>query len=184
MIKEELRSTLKKERAQVRIEQRRPWQQQIYKLFWNLPQYQSAKKVMCYLSFGTEINTWPLVEEMLQGGKSLYVPKIQGKELAVVPLHSKEQLVPGVWGIKEPKQSQGIDPACLDLLVVPGLAFDMNGYRLGYGGGFYDRLLTSTSATTVGLVFSSFVRDVPIEAWDKPVNIVVTEEGVTQITRE
>lgn len=114
-------------------------------------------------------------------GKEVYVPVVQKKPKALIATRytAREELIPKVFGILEPPPgSLTIEPDQLDLVVVPGLAFSQDGFRVGYGGGYYDRFLTQTSAQKVGLVYSSFIRELAPDPWDQEVDFLVTEEGV------
>lgn len=178
MTKEELRRSLKRERAQVPKDQRKEWDEAIQEALYRHPAYRSARRAMIYLSFGWEIDTWPIVDQMLAQGKEVYVPVVQKspKALQVTLFRSREELVPAVFGILEPKPgTPTIPPQELDLVVVPGIAFSPEGYRIGYGGGYYDRFLTQTRAITLGLVYSSFIRELEPDPWDQPVDFLVTE---------
>lgn len=175
MGKEQLRESLKKLREQISIPEREIWNQDLHRQFWQLPQYSSAKTIMIYLSFGSEINTWPLLEQAWLDQKSVLVPKVRKypKEIIAVKIHSKADLEPGLWGISEPIKNQEFDPKLIDIVVVPGLAFDQAGYRLGYGGGYYDRFLPQVRGYQVGLCYPSFLREIPLMPWDQKVDQVL-----------
>lgn len=181
MTKEQLRKMLKKERSQVPKAQREIWNQAIRGHLFGLPIYTDAQKVMVYLSFGWEIDTWAIVENLQRQGKEVYVPVVQSKPKGLIARKyaSREDLAPAVFGILEPgPKAHTVNPRELDLVIVPGLAFSAQGFRIGYGGGYYDRFLTTTNANSVGLVYHSFIRDVPADSWDQAVDFLVTEEGV------
>jgi len=179
--KDELRRLLKQERRAVPSERRQAYDAAIWDNLAASPVYQDAQNCMTYLSFGWEIDTWSLVEHALGQGKEVYVPVVQSnpKGLTARRYTSRDAMTPAVYGILEPgPEAPAILPEKLDLVIVPGLAFSHQGFRIGYGGGYYDRFLASTPATTVGLVYQSFVRDVPVDPWDRPVDHLVSEEGV------
>lgn len=175
MGKEQLRERLRKQREQIQTQDRKLWDQDLHRQFWSLPKYRSAKTIMIYLSFGSEINTWPLLEQAWKDGKSVLVPKVRKypKEIIAVEINSKTDLKPGLWGISEPINDQEFDPGLIDIVVVPGLAFDQAGYRLGYGGGYYDRFLPRVHGHQVGLCYPSFLRQIPIMPWDQKVDQVL-----------
>ncbi|MDN5344787.1 MAG: 5-formyltetrahydrofolate cyclo-ligase [Clostridia bacterium] len=148
-----------------------------------LPAWQQAAIVMSYVSFGSEVATPPLIEAALAGGKRATVPLCvrEGRQLiAAEILHFPADLQPGTWGILEPRPERvrPLAPELIDLVIVPGVAFDRDGNRLGYGGGYYDRFLATLrpGATTIALAFrEQLVPDVYPEAHDRPVQIVITD---------
>lgn len=181
MTKQQLRALLKQERAQVPEQCRQVWDAQIRDALLELPALGQAHRVMTYLSIGWEVDTWGLVDELLRRGKEVYVPVVQKEPKALLPtlFTSKDDLMPAAFGILEPKPGAPTVPAqVLDLVIVPGLAFTSEGYRIGYGGGYYDRLLDQTRAPTVGLVYSGFIRSFDPDPWDRPVHFLATEEGL------
>lgn len=181
MTKELLRKELKKKRGQVPKERRAIWDQAIAANLFELPLYKEARKVMIYLSFGWEVATWHIVENLQEQGKEVYVPVVQSKPRALIPrlYTGRESLSPKVFGILEPgPEAPEARPEDLDLIIVPGLAFSNKGFRIGYGGGYYDRFLATTQGAAIGLVYSLFIQDVPFDPWDYAVDFVITEDGV------
>ncbi len=145
-----------------------------------------ADVVMGYSSFGSEPDTRPLLEAVLARGKTLVLSRIDRHRnrldlYAVADLAG--QLVDGVWGIREPDPTRcaKVEPASLDFVLMPGVAFDAHGGRVGYGKGYYDRLLADCIAAggCPSLVAGAFdlqvVEHVPMEAHDIAVHAVVTE---------
>ncbi|MBC7107014.1 MAG: 5-formyltetrahydrofolate cyclo-ligase, partial [Firmicutes bacterium] len=115
----------------------------------DLPEYRAARTVMAYLDFRSEVQTGALVRAALAQGKRVAVPVTQVAARRLIPsllARYPEEVAPGTWGIPEPRPEcvRPIPPDEIDLVVVPGVAFDPAGNRLGYGGGFYDRFLPLT----------------------------------------
>jgi 5-formyltetrahydrofolate cyclo-ligase len=141
-----------------------------------LPQWQSAKKVLVYVSKNDEVDTHQLTKDCITSDKTVYVPKVSGKTLSICPIKAWEQLEPGAFGILEP--CEVLDPAHpeeIDLILVPGLAFDQTGHRIGYGRGFYDSLLKSTKGLKVGLAFEEqIVEEIPAEPHDIPLDLIIS----------
>ncbi|MQL50706.1 5-formyltetrahydrofolate cyclo-ligase [Desulfofundulus thermobenzoicus] len=157
----------------------------------SLEEFHRAKTLMAYVDFRNEVKTGDLIVESMARGKRVAVPltDVAGKRL--VPsllLDFPGDLAPGTWGILEPRPEclRPLEPQELDLVVVPGVAFDRQGNRLGYGGGFYDRFLPQTGPDTVWLAPAFEVQVVP-EVYhgphDCPVHILVTEERVVYARR-
>ncbi len=154
------------------------------------PAYQKAASVMCYASFGSEVRTDGLIKSALAAGKAVAVPVCLPDQRLLPSLvcFFPDELEPGRFGVPEPKAGclRPASPADFDLIIVPGVAFDRRGYRLGYGAGYYDRFLRETrpGAVFLGLAFElQVVEDVQPEPHDVPVHIIVTEERVYEICR-
>jgi len=147
----------------------------------SLPEWKKANTVLLYLGIKTEFDPTPLVEAALSMEKTVVLPRILKAEnrLEIRQIQSLDQdLVSGVWGLREPDPSScpEIEPAKLDFVLVPGVAFDLQGNRMGYGAGFYDRLLSDQRlvAPRISAFFSEqLVDQVPHEAHDLPVDIMV-----------
>lgn len=153
-----------------------------------LPEVQAARTIALYASFGHEIDTHPLIEELIRQKGSVLLPRAL-REPKVLEFrrvhHFQEGFIAGYAGIREPDPifyTEVVGAGGMDLIIVPGLWFDRHGYRIGYGGGYYDQLLAQESkALTVGLVFSPMlVEEISIAPWDRPVEIVLTEREINQ----
>lgn len=142
-----------------------------------LPEFQAARTVMFFASFRSEVDTLTMVKAALSAGKRVILPKVKGKELALFEIADLERdTLPGAWGIPEPLERHPVPVETADLMIVPGLAFDQKGNRLGYGAGFYDRILPHYHRTTVALAFEvQIVPAVPVTDLDIPVHKIVTE---------
>ena len=155
-----------------------------------LPAFAAATTVLCFASFRSEIDTRPLLEWCLEHGIGVALPRIMGprhmEAFAVTDLEN--DLIPGRWDIPEPRPGLPlVDPVTIDVVVVPGAAFDPWGGRIGYGGGFYDAFLARMrpDAWRIGIGFETqLVERVPREAHDLCVHLLVTEERVLKIASE
>jgi 5-formyltetrahydrofolate cyclo-ligase len=152
-----------------------------------LPEYARAETVMLYLSFRSEVHTHDFPATLWKDGKRAVVPYCVADSLELFKLEDAEELCPGAHGILEPKAElrgwpdRCVAPAELDLIVLPGLAFDPHCGRVGYGRGYYDRLLRHVRPETalVGVGFQCQIfPEVPVLPYDVRVHKVVTEETV------
>jgi 5-formyltetrahydrofolate cyclo-ligase len=143
--------------------------------------YEKADLVLAYMNFGSEFETDGFARRVLEDGKTLVLPKLKtdrsGLDLHVVSDMGNLEI--GLWGIREPRDGDLIeDFSLVDFVLVPGVAFSPAGDRLGYGGGFYDRLLAnkrSDAASVAGAFSFQVVENVPIEENDIPVDGIVTD---------
>lgn len=145
------------------------------------PLWQSARVVAVTISMAREVETRSLIESAWASGKKVAVPQCEPKTktLMFCPIDSFSSLKPGHLGLMEPDVSKTgrIDPADLELVIVPGVVFDRRGFRIGYGGGYYDRLLSIYQGPTLSLLLSDqFIDQIPAEAHDKKVQVLLTEK--------
>lgn len=150
------------------------------------PEFQSAQSVLIYISIRSEVDTRPLIDQLLNDqSKRVYVPYCDGDQLGVFPLENWDQLETHSFGLLEPKSAllDSVDqdkPLSIDLTVVPGVAFDDSLNRLGYGKGYYDRLLSQTLPQTYRLAIAfedQILKSIPTDKYDIPMHEVMTECG-------
>lgn len=158
-----------------------------------LPEYHAAGTVLFYVSFRSEVRTREMLAEAWRAGKRVVVPYCTGGRLKLVKIDGADELAPGTLGILEPRPElrsrpeRRVDPQEPDLIVVPGLAFDRQGNRLGYGRGYYDKLLplVRSDAALVALAYEcQRVDALPRLAHDVPVHKIVTERAVYDCSAE
>jgi 5-formyltetrahydrofolate cyclo-ligase len=145
----------------------------------NCPQFMEAQTILAYQSCRQEPNFDYLFTHT---NKQWGLPRCVGKDLLWHGWQPSEPMVIGAYGILEPSpESPPIEPVQADLILVPAVAIDRSGYRLGYGGGYYDRLRADPlwrKIPTIGIVFDfAYVETLPIEPWDLPLDAVCTELG-------
>lgn len=152
-----------------------------------LAEYQSAKQPLVYVSVRTEVRTIPLIRKRLELNLPIVVPYCQGDLLRLFCLSDESQLARGAFGILEPQIQLRQDASLhasiddIDLAIVPGVAFDKKGKRIGYGKGYFDRLLADakTGLTKVGLAFDCQLFDqLPTDKHDIAMDYVVTESQI------
>ena len=153
----------------------------ICRRFARLPVVQDCSSVMIFLSFGSEINTDYLIQWLWKQKKKVFVPlcKPETRAMDILSIATFADVEPGYFGIREPKKSlcPPVAKESIDLVVVPAVAFDRRGYRVGYGGGYYDRFLAGMDVPRIGLAFScQIVAEVPVDTHDLAVQGIVTEQ--------
>lgn len=186
MDKRALRKQFMTLRTTIPVDERERVDEAIARNMFELPEYQKAETLLAYLNFGSEINTRRIIQDAWDAGKTVALPACipDTHEMTWHRVDSFEGLVHSKLGVDEPpyNPSTEIDPLAIDnaLAIVPGLTFDARGFRLGYGGGFYDVFLTHFSGETVGLCRTAQFSDrvEALDPHDRPVHIVVTENEV------
>jgi 5-formyltetrahydrofolate cyclo-ligase len=151
-----------------------------------LEEYAAARVVHAYVGVkGNEVRTDRLLLETLRSGRRLAVPRVDGDELAHHEIRAMSELRASRFGLLEPApDAPRVDPSELDLVVVPGVAFDRAGNRLGLGRGYYDRFLAGIDAPAAALLYRTQLVDVvPAGPRDVPVDLLVTDTGVLRARR-
>jgi 5-formyltetrahydrofolate cyclo-ligase len=149
-----------------------------------LPEYKGAGVILFYVSAKAgEVDTHALIGEALAQGVTALVPvtDFDNNELIVSDLKGMDELAPARYGLLEPRGDavRPVDPHEADIVIVPGVAFDSECRRIGFGGGYYDRLLSGCGAVTIALAYDGQMVDrVPTVSTDVPVDIIVTESRV------
>jgi len=145
----------------------------------HLPELAAARCVVGYAAFGSEVSVDPSLRRLLQAGVTVCLPWVEGDDLGISAVADLADLAPGWRGVREPPPAtrRPLRPVRVDAFVVPGVAFDPSGNRLGYGGGHFDRLLARArrGAVVIGVALDEqVVARVPREPHDRPVDVVVT----------
>jgi 5-formyltetrahydrofolate cyclo-ligase len=140
-------------------------------------EFKSAKIIGAYYAFGSEVKTDAIIEQARALGKKIALPSVEGDRLTFYELSTGKYLVKGRFGIMEPLPYGLVDK--IDLLVVPGIAFDRKGYRLGYGKGYYDKFLARKKIASIGLGYSFQLLDrLPTGKYDKKLDAIAAEDGI------
>ena len=142
-----------------------------------LPCFQEAQEILLYHSLPDELPTHHVIDRWEEMGKTIYLPVVIGDDL-VVRRYSRMAMQQGEFNIMEPTGND-VDTDILQLIIVPGVAFDAKGNRLGRGKGYYDRLLSRTTATCIGVCHRcQLVDTIPAEPHDRVMHYIVTPDGI------
>ena len=176
-MKSELRKQVLQEMKAISQEQKQAMDQALTDQFLKHPFYQEAKVIATYLSFPHEFQTQELIEQALKDGKKVLIPKTYPKGRMDFVVYDPQQLVKTSFGLLEPQGDlEVVDASQIDLIHVPGLAFTTEGYRIGYGGGYYDRYLEQFSGHTLSTIYPCQIQDFIPENHDIPVQEVLIDE--------
>lgn len=176
-MKDRIRKAVLDARFRLTPEERRARSAEIEARLFGSADYRNASFILFYASFQSEVETHHMVRRALAEGKRVALPKVKGKSLELYEITNFDSdVAPGAWGIPEPERGRPADLADIGLIVMPGAAFDELGNRIGYGAGFYDKLLPLYTGRTVALAFDlQIVPAVPADQHDVPVQLVMTE---------
>lgn len=186
MNKKILRQELLKKRSSLTIDEVVDKSADIAELLFSTDFYKKSKYIMCYIDFRNEVKTEEIIRTSLENGKKIIIPisVVKTRQLILSQLldYDKE-LESGTYGILEPKKEfiRRVSPELIDLVLVPGVAFDRRGYRIGYGGGYYDRFLPKVKRSTpkVALAFDiQMVEYVKKGRYDIPMDYIITEKEI------
>ena len=177
-MKAELRKKILQEMKALPRQQKQFIDQALTERLLQHPFYQEAKVIATYLSFPHEFQTQELIEQALKDGKKVLIPKTYPKGRMDFVVYDPQQLVKTSFGLLEPQGDlEVVDASQIDLIHVPGLAFTREGYRIGYGGGYYDRYLEHFTGHTLSTVYHYQVQNFIPENHDISVQEVLIDEG-------
>lgn len=175
IIRKEIQEKLKK----ISDKDRKNFEEVLYKKLFANENFKKANCIALTIPFGTEINTYPIIERLLKDGKTVCSPicEKESRKMTFYKINSLDELIEGCYGIKTPPEIEKniVKKNNIDLILVPGVGFDDNNYRIGFGGGYYDRYLKDYKGYTISLAFKEqIVEKVPTNEFDLPVNLVIT----------
>lgn len=179
MNKTELRRQIREKKQVMTMEQIASISRRLGELLAASRLYQEAKTIYGYLPYNQEVQTVPMLERALREGKRVAVPKVYGNEMRFIYITDfSSQVAPGYAGIPEPIADAPVASDPTALVLMPGLAFDPQGHRIGYGGGFYDKFLSREPGhPTIALCYGfQMLLELPTEEHDIPVNCVLWAE--------
>ncbi|WP_165980656.1 5-formyltetrahydrofolate cyclo-ligase [Macrococcus carouselicus] len=158
---------------------------QLMQTLFDLPEWQNADSIGVTLSMPHEVSTEEIIKFALVQGKKVYVPNChyQNKTMDFVRFTSPNDLYEDEKGILAVRNPEEINNQ-MDLLLVPGLGFNTEGYRVGYGGGYYDRFLSSFEGATVSLILEEQLMEIPVADFDQPVHKIITDKRVIDGVRQ
>ena len=175
MDKKALRQQIKEEKKAMTEAEIESASNALAEKFFACPQYQKANTIYGYLPYNQEVRTAPILQRALADGKKVAVPKVYGDQMRFIYLSDLSQVEKGYCGIPEPIADAPVADDPTALVLMPGLAFDPAGHRIGYGGGFYDKFLSSEPGhPTVALCYEFQVfPQLETEEFDIPVDLVI-----------
>ncbi|MEK0178454.1 MAG: 5-formyltetrahydrofolate cyclo-ligase [Oscillatoriales cyanobacterium] len=178
LTKTELRKSLLQTRKSLSAQEWREKSDRICNHLQNSPLFTQAKTILAYFSFRQEPDLSPLFTTPKKWG----FPRCVGSYLSWHIWQPGDALHTGIYGILEPlSDAPKIDQSEVDLILVPAVGGDLRGYRLGYGGGYYDRMLSKTeweSKIAIGIIFEfALLAQLPVDSWDQPLHGICTESG-------
>lgn len=175
MDKTTLRKTIREQKRAMTSEQIETASTLLAEKFFATDAYRSARTLYGYLPYNQEVRTIPILEQAFRDGKKVAVPKVYGEEMRFIYLTDLSRVEKGYASIPEPIDDGPVADDPTALVLMPGLAFDPEGHRMGYGGGFYDKFLAAEpSHPTVALCYGfQMLPQLPCESHDIPVDLVL-----------
>ena len=177
-MKSKLRKQVLQEMKALSQEQKQAMDRALTERFLNHLFYQEAKVIATYLSFPHEFQTQGLIDQALRDSKKVLIPKTYPQGRMEFVVYDPQQLVKTSFGLLEPQGDlEVVDTSQIDLIHVPGLAFTREGYRIGYGGGYYDRYLEHFTGQSLSTIYPCQIQNFNSEDHDIPVQEVLIYEG-------
>jgi 5-formyltetrahydrofolate cyclo-ligase len=184
--KKALRREIINKRNNMDINEKKIKDKKIIDKFYNSEEYKKAEKIFIYISYSSEIDTKSIINKALKDNKKIYVPRTEFKirRMDAIEITSLDNLTESSYGTLEPGVGESyIDPNELDLIIVPGVAFDRNGGRMGYGAGFYDRYfkkINKDNAMKIKKLALAYdfqvIERVPMDKNDMPIDNIITDK--------
>ena len=175
MDKTALRQMIREKKRAMTAEQIQETSYRLKELFLQSTLYQDAKTIYGYLPYNQEVRTVPILEQAIADGKKVAVPKVYGDEMKFIYINDLRLVEKGYAGIPEPIADEPVADDPMALVLMPGLAFDSQGHRIGYGGGFYDKFLAKEpDHPTLALCYEfQMLPSIETEQYDVPVDRVL-----------
>lgn len=180
MDKADIRKAIKAVKTRLTESEKAQSAMQCLNLVETLNEFKQSSNILLYASLPDELQTSEFIERW-RYDKHLFLPRVNGELLDILP-YQHDALSEGAFGISEPQGCNVVDIQTIDLVIVPAVAFDRLGNRLGRGRGYYDRLLGGARTTKLGIAYDlQIVEQLPTEAYDVKMDIIVTEKRIIRI---
>ncbi|MBJ2187501.1 MAG: 5-formyltetrahydrofolate cyclo-ligase [Muribaculaceae bacterium] len=181
MNKDSIRLRVKARKSLLDENERASAARRVFDLVENTAAFMLAEHILMYHSLPDELSTREFIDRW-SARKRFYLPRVNGVNLDILP-YDRSRLHLGAFNIEEPTGDETADINDIELIIVPGVAYDRRGNRIGRGKGYYDRLLRDTRAVTIGVAYScQLCDDIEPDEFDVPVNYVITEDGIIKIS--
>lgn len=189
--KQKIRTQMKEKRDAISEEIRREKEKIITYRLINSGWFAKAENILVYAAIKSEVRLWDFVQKAWKNNKRLFFPKVSGRQMDFFCIHSEEELTEGAFSVLEPDTDQyhlelfhagNFSPEA-SVMLVPGVAFSEDGYRIGYGGGYYDRYLAAhRDLYTAGIAYAEqFVPRIPAEEHDIQLNEIISDKEVLKL---
>lgn len=180
-MKNKIREEMKQKRKAMNPEDAFEKSQSAQKILLENPMYKIAKSVMLYIPLGKEVDTSGIINDALKRGKNVLVPVTDSEtyEISAYRITENSEFEKGTFSVFEPKDKESFDKNEIDVIIVPGIAFDRNGGRVGFGKGCYDKFLKNTKAIKIGFCYDFQLADrIETDANDISMDYIITEKEI------
>lgn len=182
MKKEDIRLSIKAQKALLSQQEKEEAAQAAFSILEKHAAFMMARNILMYHSLPDELSTLRFIDKW-HTSKRFFLPRVNGVNLEILP-YDQSTLRLGAFQIEEPQGNDTADISQIEMIVVPGVAYDRRGNRVGRGKGYYDRLLASSKALKVGIAYNfQVVDEIDAEPHDVKVDIVITEKGIVKFKR-
>lgn len=174
MNKDDIRRRVRARKRLLTEDERREAAEKVFSRLEKLTAFALSDNILIYNSLPDELSTRSFLDKW-SAGKRFFLPRVNGLDLELLPFE-RTRMQMGAFRIEEPTGDDVTDPGCMEMIIVPAVAYDRSGNRVGRGKGYYDRLLARTSAFTVGVAYDfQLVDEIDTDEFDIPVDMVITE---------
>lgn len=180
MNKSDIRKFISEKRDRLSKNEKDFFDEKIIDSFIKLEEFIASKNICIYVNYKSEINTRKIIEIALENNKNIYVPRIKrNREMEFIKIKSLNDLEKNKMGILEPKLNLKESVEEIDINVLPGLAFDLSGGRIGYGGGYYDKYFYDKSCLNISLCYEiQLIDEIPMESHDITYDYLISEKRI------